>query len=304
VSDLAARVAELDAKLKPIADRPIDITEGDWMTKFRTLSDPLDEGDVRNDVEAVLTELTELYASGPDEERKRIRALVRSHRAFAWAAHFRNGPMTPESLRRDLLLFSIKDMGADPRDAIVELDDLCRTARKVGIDRSSVLLEVAEMSSDENHYGFGSTRSHLLKRSDVERYVAAGGVVIDGDRVLVLRRPSRDEVRLPKGHVDPGESVDDAAVREVREESGYAAVIEADLGEQIVELERKGRWCVRTERYFLMRLETRDVAAGEPQFEPAWLSWDEARQTLTFDAEREWLDRGRRVVVDGEDRRR
>jgi len=49
------------------------------------------------------------------------------------------------------------------------------------------------------------------------RYTAAGGVVVDAERVLVLRRPSRDEVRLPKGHIEKGESAQETALREVME---------------------------------------------------------------------------------------
>jgi len=50
--------------------------------------------------------------------------------------------------------------------------------------------------------------------------------VTDGDRVLVLVRASRagpegrPEVRLPKGHVEPGESREETARREVGEEAG------------------------------------------------------------------------------------
>jgi len=72
----------------------------------------------------------------------------------------------------------------------------------------------------------------------VVRYIAAGGVVVHDGRVLVLRRlsppsvpPTGGEVRLPKGHVEPGESVQAAALRETREESGYVnLVLQADLG--------------------------------------------------------------------------
>jgi len=81
------------------------------------------------------------------------------------------------------------------------------------------------------------------------RYTAAGGVVVHGDRVLVLRRPGgvvvhgdcvlvlrrpgRGEVRLPKGHVEPGESPQETALREVREESGCTGLeVRADLGTQ------------------------------------------------------------------------
>jgi 8-oxo-dGTP pyrophosphatase MutT (NUDIX family) len=127
------------------------------------------------------------------------------------------------------------------------------------------------------------------------RYAAAGGVVVSGDRVLALRRPSRGEVRLPKGHVELGEDVQAAALRETREESGYAdLVLKADLGTQVVEFDYEGRHVVRTERYFLMALAESPKGSptdGEEQFETVWLTWDEALAALTFEAEREWVRR-------------
>ena len=132
----------------------------------------------------------------------------------------------------------------------------------------------------------------------IKRYSAAGGVVVHEGRVLVLRRPSRGEIRLPKGHVEPGETLSDAALRETCEESGYAGLILGDdLGEQIVEFAHKGRHYVRTERYFVMALPEKgaQVSNGESQFEPDWLTWDEALAALTFEAEREWLRRARRI---------
>jgi 8-oxo-dGTP pyrophosphatase MutT (NUDIX family) len=134
----------------------------------------------------------------------------------------------------------------------------------------------------------------------VVRYTAAGGVVVHDGRVLVLRRPSRGEMRLPKGHVEPGEAVMEAALREVDEESGYVdLVVEADLGAQEVAFDYAGRRYERTERYFLMALAggaggTR--SGGEAQFDPVWLAWDDALEALSFEAEREWVRRARRIA--------
>jgi 8-oxo-dGTP pyrophosphatase MutT (NUDIX family) len=132
-------------------------------------------------------------------------------------------------------------------------------------------------------------------------YDASGGVVIDSDRVLVLRRPSRGEIRLPKGHVEEGESRQETALREVAEESGYADLdIVGDLGHQVVEFDYKGKHVVRNEYYFVMRLASpRQIkrTKHEQQFVPQWLSWEDTLAQLTFEAEREWVRRAQRHNV-------
>jgi 8-oxo-dGTP pyrophosphatase MutT (NUDIX family) len=131
-------------------------------------------------------------------------------------------------------------------------------------------------------------------------YTAGGGVVTDGTRVLVLLRPTRDEVRLPKGHIEGFETVEEGALREVIEETGYPDIeIVGDLGSQTVEF--VNRWYgggkrEREERFFLMKL-LDDVTIQRPpedwQFDPKWVSWDEAEKLLTFEQEREWVRRAR-----------
>lgn len=138
-------------------------------------------------------------------------------------------------------------------------------------------------------------------REGVERYTAAGGVIVRDELVLVLAWPSRDEVRLPKGHVEPGETLQEAAIREAREESGYRELeIKADLGSQCVAFEKEGRPVVRTEHYFLMTLSrgaSKRPRSGESQFDPTWLTWDQALRAMTFEAEREWVRRARRAAA-------
>jgi 8-oxo-dGTP pyrophosphatase MutT (NUDIX family) len=137
-----------------------------------------------------------------------------------------------------------------------------------------------------------------------QHYRAAGGVVVDGGKVLLLQRPSRDEIRLPKGHIDPGESPPETACREVTEESGYADLeIIAELGEQRVEFEYKDAHVSRDEFYFLMRLHSPRQIVRDPhefQFTPVWVSWEEALETITYEAEREWLRRARKTQEQGD----
>jgi 8-oxo-dGTP pyrophosphatase MutT (NUDIX family) len=133
------------------------------------------------------------------------------------------------------------------------------------------------------------------------RYAVAGGVVDDDGRILVLRRPSRDEVRLPKGHIEKGESPQEAALREVTEESGYTGLaVIADLGSQVVEFDYADTHIVRDERYFLIHLrEPVQIAreAKEHQFVPDWLSWTDALSALTYEAEREWVRRAQAAAA-------
>ncbi|MGD9049807.1 MAG: NUDIX domain-containing protein [Anaerolineae bacterium] len=142
-------------------------------------------------------------------------------------------------------------------------------------------------------------------RFPVREYAAAGGVVIgdSGKHVLVLRRPKRlgpsdcAEIRLPKGHIEPDESPQQAALREVGEEAGLAPLgMLRDLGEQVVEFGWKGQHIIRHERYFLLTtLPTTEFGEPEEQFERLWLLWDDALDQLTFEAEREWVRRAQKV---------
>jgi 8-oxo-dGTP pyrophosphatase MutT (NUDIX family) len=137
--------------------------------------------------------------------------------------------------------------------------------------------------------------------SQASSYTAAGGVVTDGERVLVLLRPSRDEVRLPKGHVEGFETVEEGALRETIEETGYPSIeIVGDLGSQTVEFINRwhtgGKTRVREEHFFLMKLldgATIQRPVEDWQFDPKWVSWDEAEGQLTFEQEREWVRRAR-----------
>ncbi|MBP8292737.1 MAG: NUDIX domain-containing protein [Caldilineaceae bacterium] len=127
-------------------------------------------------------------------------------------------------------------------------------------------------------------------------YAAAGGVVVDGDRMLVLERPERNEVRLPKGHVEPGEDIAQTAVRETQEESGYADLaLVADLGEQTVEFDFAGDHVTRTEHYFLLDLRSqrriKQPAKDARQFKPVWLTFADAIARLTFVSEQEFARR-------------
>lgn len=134
-------------------------------------------------------------------------------------------------------------------------------------------------------------------------YRAAGGVVVHQGKVLLLDRPSRNEVRLPKGHIEEGESPAEAALREVHEEAGYANLdVVADLGTQHAQFVDpfRQRQVTRDEYYFLMRLRDEgqiEQDEHEQQFIPVWVLPTEAVTRLTFEAEREFVRRALRWMA-------
>ena len=153
------QIARLDAALRPIANRPVGYFE--LLFRPRRRAHPLDKAGVRTQAEQFLSELIEYYPTADDAMRQAIRKLFEDHRSFTWAATLPYQPVTDESFRAHLILFSIKDHEQDTRDALVLLDSLCEKATSAGVNIGPILQEVAELSSDVNKYGMGSTRSLL-----------------------------------------------------------------------------------------------------------------------------------------------
>ena len=114
---------------------------------------------------------------------------------------------------------------------------------------------------------------------------AAGGVVVDdAGRVLIVHRPRHDDWSLPKGKLDPGESFEDAALREVQEECGVRCALIEELPANRYEVGGRPKLV----RWWRMRvLEDLGPDARDDEVDDLrWASPEEAAELLSYPADR------------------
>lgn len=120
---------------------------------------------------------------------------------------------------------------------------------------------------------------------------ASGGVLLqegtDGQEVFVVHRPRYDDWSLPKGKLDPGETDEECALREVLEETGF----ECDLGDEVARVtynDHKGR--TKLVRYWMMTITGGDFVENDEVDRARWVPVDEAVDLLSYDRDQYVLD--------------
>jgi 8-oxo-dGTP pyrophosphatase MutT (NUDIX family) len=126
---------------------------------------------------------------------------------------------------------------------------------------------------------------------------SAGAVVVRGDEVVVIVPVKRDAhgrrvLGLPKGHPEAGETDEQAAAREVREEAGVTGQLIEPLGEVEYVYERGGRPIAKRVAFFLFEYRDGSVADHDHEIEEArWMPLQEAAAELSYEGEREMVRR-------------
>jgi 8-oxo-dGTP pyrophosphatase MutT (NUDIX family) len=136
---------------------------------------------------------------------------------------------------------------------------------------------------------------------------SAGGIVVryEGDTpqlVVGCRRRERDIVTwtLPKGTPDPGETREETALREVREETGLDVRISGPLESIEYWFAKGGTRIHKTVHYFLMDQVGGDLGRHDHEFESVrWIDFDEAQTLLTFETERALVARAAEAIAAG-----
>ena len=115
---------------------------------------------------------------------------------------------------------------------------------------------------------------------------AAGGLVVRDRSVLLVHRDRYDDWTFPKGKVEPGETWEEAALREVEEETSLRCELGAYLG--TTHYDHDGR--PKEVRWWTMTSDDEAKPANEVDA-VRWATFGEAVEVLSYDRDRELLQR-------------
>jgi 8-oxo-dGTP pyrophosphatase MutT (NUDIX family) len=130
----------------------------------------------------------------------------------------------------------------------------------------------------------------------MKREFSAGGVIFnnEGQVLLIcnaaLRDPKKRYWGFPKGHIDNGESSEEAAIREVREETGVDVEVTDKIGDSKYVFTHNGEKIFKVVVMFLMRYTGGELKyQKEELLDAGWYSVDEAMAKLSFSKDKEFL---------------
>jgi 8-oxo-dGTP diphosphatase len=131
----------------------------------------------------------------------------------------------------------------------------------------------------------------------MKREFSAGGIIFnDKNQVLLInnaamRNPKKSYWGFPKGHIHEDESSKDAAIREVKEETGIEVEVIEKIGDSKYVFTIEGEKIFKVVIMFLMRHSSGEIKIQEEELLGAeWVSTEEALKKLSFPKDKQLLN--------------
>jgi ADP-ribose pyrophosphatase YjhB (NUDIX family) len=168
---------------------------------------------------------------------------------------------------------------------------------------------MSQGSSSRPPRGTGKKAAEPRRRGRWLRQVdefSAGGLIVDlggdvplGALIARLDRNGKLLWSLPKGHIEEGETAEEAAVREVEEETGISGVILAQLGTIDFWFVADGRRIHKTVQHYLLRATGGQLSDADIEVsEVAWVPLPEIAAQLAYPDERGLVDTAGRLLAE------
>lgn len=138
----------------------------------------------------------------------------------------------------------------------------------------------------------------------MKREFSAGGIVFNNGQVLLTKHSQNKHWSFPKGLIDPGQTTEEAALREVKEEGGVVAEIIGKIGYSKYVYILNNEKIFKIVTYFLMKYTSGDPKDHDWEVEEAgWYTPEAALQQLTFSQDKVLLKKALEIRQEIGDKR-
>ncbi|MBU0683160.1 MAG: NUDIX hydrolase [Candidatus Omnitrophota bacterium] len=135
-----------------------------------------------------------------------------------------------------------------------------------------------------------------------EKQFSAGGIVIKGEELnlrILLIKDRFGYWTWPKGHVEKGETREEAAIREIREETGLKKLeVMREVGKQEYYFEHDGKTIFKTVHIFLMRFFGEEPLKIQTQeiSDARWYMPEQALETIQYEGSKEIIEKALTLI--------